>query len=271
MIVSTRRLFLRLLQPLGITTVCDVGSMDGSDALQFRRVLPAASILALEPNPKNFAVMAADERLRRARIRILPVAASDRRGEAPFYVIETDYTNASELARRGMSSLYQRADWLKLTSVVQVPTARLDEVIADEGLPVTAGCAGGNIGLWIDTEGMAFEAVAGASGVLGRTQLVHVEVETAPCIGASQKLFSDVERLLADAGLTLLATDQSRAAVQFNALFVRADALRRSAAEVRWHVAWEKAREAVAQVVRPLLPPPFKEFVVRRLGTARGR
>ena len=41
LILDTRRLFCRLLRTLEIETVCDVGSMDGSDALRFRRVLAA--------------------------------------------------------------------------------------------------------------------------------------------------------------------------------------------------------------------------------------
>ena len=126
MIVNTRRLFCRLLRTFDIATVCDVGSMDGDDALRFRRVLPSAAILALEPNPKNFALMAADDRLRDARIRVLPVAASDLRAEAPFFVIDADYARGRDLARRGMSSLHERSDWTRLSSVVQVPTARLD-------------------------------------------------------------------------------------------------------------------------------------------------
>jgi FkbM family methyltransferase len=109
LIVNTRRLFCRLLRSFDIATVCDVGSMDGNDALRFRRVLPSAAILALEPNPKNFALMAADDRLRDARIRVLPVAASDRGAEALFFVIDADYARGRDLARRGMSSL-TRAD-----------------------------------------------------------------------------------------------------------------------------------------------------------------
>jgi FkbM family methyltransferase len=90
LIVNTRRLFCRLLRTFDIATVCDVGSMDGSDALLFRRVLPRAAILALEPNPGNFALMAADTRLERAGIRVSPAAASDRGSLAPFFVIAAD-------------------------------------------------------------------------------------------------------------------------------------------------------------------------------------
>ena len=76
-VLSTRKLFARLLRTFEITTVCDVGSMDGADALFFRRQLPRAQILALEPNPSNYSLMRQDSRLRAGGIRLLPFAASE--------------------------------------------------------------------------------------------------------------------------------------------------------------------------------------------------
>jgi FkbM family methyltransferase len=247
MILDTSRLFLRLLRTFEIATVCDVGSMDGSDALLFRRALPTADILALEPNPRNFVRMEADEALRRRSIRILPFAASDRESEAPFFVVKADYATDRDLTRRGMSSLHCRSDRSQLAEVVQVRTARLDRLLSAQSV------ANGPIAFWVDTEGMAFEAISGASGVLGATQMLHVEVETAPCIGESQKLFADVERLLADAGFAAFATDQSRDALQFNVLFIRTDTLRTRAAEISRDAERQRlhtnARRAVARVL----------------------
>lgn len=227
LILNTRRLFGHLLRTFEIETVCDVGSMDGSDALRFRRMLPTANIIALEPNPRNFALMSADERLRRDSIRIFPLAASDCAGEAPFYVVDADYTTGRDRFRRGMSSLHRRSDDSHLAEVTEVLTVRLDELLADESL------ADRPIALWIDTEGMAFEVVLGASGILQSTPLVHVEVETERIIGTAQRLFADVERTLIDASFTLLATDHPTDVLQFNALFVRDEHLRMKQTEVR--------------------------------------
>ena len=99
---------------------------------------------------------------RNGGIRVLPVAASDRRSEAPLFVIDADYAPGRDLARRGMSSLYERSDWTRLSTAVQVPTVRLDELLVSEALD------GGPIALWIDTEGMAFEVIRGGSGCCGR-------------------------------------------------------------------------------------------------------
>jgi len=262
LIVDTRHLFVKLLRTFEVDTVCDVGSMDGSDALRFRRALPSAEVIAFEPNPRNVALMQADRRLARERIRILPVAAGDHDADAPFFVVRADYARGRDLARRGMSSLHKRADSSLIADVVQVRMTRLDEVLA--GANVSA-----RIALWIDTEGMAYEAIAGASGVLGRTLLLHVEVETVPCIGPDQRSLADVERLLVEAGFALVATDLPVTSMQLNALFVRAELLATRAAEVRWRLANEQLRRRVKSAVRPFLPLRVRRYLARRANAVR--
>jgi hypothetical protein len=116
---------------------------------------------------------------------------------------------------------------------------------------------------------MAFETISGASGVLARTQLLHVEVETQPFIGAAQRLFPDVERLLAAAGFVLLATDEPRTSMQLNAVFVPADLLRTNATEIRWHVMRSRIRQRVGRAVMPLLPTRLRRFVFRHANAVR--
>jgi FkbM family methyltransferase len=249
-------LFSRLLRPFEIVTVCDVGSMDGADALRFRRSLPTARILALEANPRNFALMEADEELRRRSICVMPLAASDHDAEAPFYVVRAEYAAGRDQARRGMSSLYRRSDGSQLAEVVSVRTVRLDKLLAGESL------VAGPIALWIDTEGMAMEVIHGASGVLQSTRMLHVEVETERCIGANQKLFADVERTLAEAGFVLLATDQPQHHVQFNALFIRADLRQSKAMKIRWWITAARLRRLVASTVLRLVPGRLRRVLV---------
>jgi FkbM family methyltransferase len=260
LIVDTRRLFLKLLRTFEIDTVCDVGSLDGAEALRFRRALPAADLIAFEPNPHNFELMAADRRLPRERIRVLPFAVSDRDAEAPFFVVGANYACNRDLVRRGISSLHRRSDSSLIAEVVQVRTVRLDDVLTKD--------LAARIALWIDTEGMAFEAIAGAARVLDRTQLLHVEVETAPFFGAQHRLLPDIERILA-ADYAVLATDHPREWSQLNALFVRKDSLRAHAAEIRAHLANERLRHRVKAVVRPLLPPRLRRFLSRRVHAVR--
>lgn len=262
LLVDTGRLFLKLLRTLEVDTVCDVGSMDGADSLRFRRTLPSAEIIAFEPNPRNFALMQADTRLAIERIRVLPLAASDRDSDASFFVVGAEYERGRDLARRGMSSLHERADRSLIADVVQVRMTRLDDVLAraDDSA---------RIALWIDTEGMAYEVISGASGVLGRTQVLHVEVETVPCIGRDQHLYPDVERLLLEAGFTLVGIDYPLSSIQLNALFVRSELLKTRAGEIRKHVVNERLRYRVKSVVVPLLPLRVQRYVARRKNAVR--
>lgn len=261
MIVDTRRLFLKLLRTFEIDTACDVGSLDGSDALRFRRVLPKAEVVAFEPNPRNFELMATDKRLTRQRIRILPFAVSDRDAQAPFFVAGARYARGSDLPRRGISSLHRRADGSLIAEVVQVRTVRLDDILASD-------TSAARIALWIDTEGMGFEAIAGASRVLATTHMLHVEAETTPWINAEQKVLSDIERILA-ADFALLATDHPRDWSQLNALFVRKDSLRLHASEVGAHAANERLRHRLKEAVQPLLPPRLRRFLGRHANAVR--
>jgi FkbM family methyltransferase len=255
-VVSTRHLFARLLRTLDVKTVCDVGSMDGTDAEFFRRRLPDANILALEPSPRNYALMRQDERLHALGIRVFPFAASDQESLAPFFVVHAEYEEGKNRYPRGMSSLHRRSDDSLLAEVVPVRTVRLDRLLTDERL------ADGALAFWIDTEGMAYEVIRGAQGVLTNTRLLHVEVETTPCIGVNQHLFSDVLRWLEEAGFELLATDEPRGYRQFNALFVRGDFLRNRAAPIRAWLALAWLRRGATRIVLRSIPPRIR----RRLG-----
>ncbi|HEY6126133.1 MAG TPA: FkbM family methyltransferase [Steroidobacteraceae bacterium] len=211
--VNTASLFERLLPLFDAGIVCDVGSMDGTEALRFARRLPHASVFAFEPNPWNLAPMRANLDLQRARVEIVPCAVADRETRSPFHVLRADYANTGP--QRGRSSLYPAVVASELLEVIEVPTVRLDAFLATRTAPQA------RIALWIDAEGMAYETLAGASALAARLQLVHVEVERVPCMNAAQKLYPDVRRLLATFGLREIASDGDSRHRQFNALFVR--------------------------------------------------
>jgi FkbM family methyltransferase len=211
--VNTRRLFISLLGDMRIDTVCDVGAMNGEEALAFRAAAPRARIYALEPNPHNFQRMQSDPRLASHDIRPLELAASNHDGEAEFYLVRADYSAPNSW--RGMSSLYRRSSEYPFAGVERVKTTRLDTLLSRE-CPHAA-----RIALWIDVEGAACEVLEGLSGVAERVQLLHVEVETAPVIGAHQKLYPEVKDLLGRLGFRERAIDLAPGQLQFNALFVR--------------------------------------------------
>lgn len=211
--VNTSRLFERLLPLLDADLVCDVGSMDGAEALRFARAVPGASVFAFEPNPRNLEPMRADRELRRAGVEIVPCAVADLSARSPFHVLRADYASANP--QRGRSSIYPAVVASELLEVIEVETVRLDEFLSAHA----ARCS--RIALWVDAEGMAYEALQGASVLATQLQLVHVEVERVPCMNAAQKLYPDVRRLLESFGLREIAVDGHERFRQFNALYVR--------------------------------------------------
>jgi FkbM family methyltransferase len=255
-ILSTARLFAKLLPALRIDVVCDVGSLNGADALRFRRAVPRADIIAFEANPENYHSMLATPALQRAAVVTLPYAAAERDGEAQFYVVPV--AGPENLARRGMSSLYQRPEAERRGNAVLVLTRRLDGILASRGI------ADRRIALWIDAEGAAFEVLQGASGLLDRVMLIHVEVETAPCIGTTQKLHRDVATLLESLGFTEMATDSPTASLQFNALYVRRHLAAPMRVALLYHTCLQQLRRWAVSLVLAVCPARLRHFLLRR-------
>jgi FkbM family methyltransferase len=213
--MDTQLLFLKLLKTLEVEVICEVGSMDGTDALLFRRTLADADIVALEPNPANFVGMQADAALAQARIEVVPAAAADFNGDAPFYLVPAPF-GPEERSLRGMSSLLKRTEMRYAGACISTRVLRLDSLLHSRA-------PDRRLAFWIDSEGAAFEALTGAAGIARWLQLVHVEVESAPCIGAEQRLYADVGALLRSWGFAEIATDASDDALQFDAVFIRRD------------------------------------------------
>ena len=246
MVLNTQRLFVQLLPVMRIDTVCDVGSMDGAEALKFRAAARAARIHAFEPNPANLTLMQANRALLDNDINIVPLAITNYDGDAQFHVTPAGYFPGQSW--RGMSSLYRRFDRPELLSSVPVKTARLDTVLAREL------SADPRIALWIDVEGKAHEVIEGAAGVMRHVWLLHVEVETEPCIAAEQRFYPQVKALLRRAGFTELATDGKRSQVQFNALFVRSALPATVRLGVRRRLALQHLRGSLGGATRKVSP-----------------
>ena len=259
MIVNTHRLFARLLPEMRIDAICDVGSMNGADALAFSAAAPQSRVYAFEPNPANLRQMRADRALQERNVEIVEAAATNYDGEAEFFLVAADYSQGDP--RRGMSSLHQRSGEWAPASVVRVRTTRLDTFLADKCQP------GVRLALWIDTEGSAYEVIEGLGGVARQVHLLHVEVETSPCIGSNQKLYPEVKALLRQLGFAEVATDLPRSHVQFNALFVRLDLSAAMRLRLRAWLLRARLRRLAGGLVGSLCPACLRRYqAMRRRG-----
>jgi FkbM family methyltransferase len=173
---------LGLYQP---AVVCDIGSLNGHQAIGFKRVCPDAEVIAFEANPRNYEAMLADERIRDAGVSVVNLAVSDHSGPVEFNVVEVpeDRPWAS-----GTSSLMERRSEHALDSVkVSVEATRLDEYLGDRE---------GSVALWIDVEGALDRVIAGLDGIADRVVLIHLEAEDIP-VWEGQATWSEVEQQLA--------------------------------------------------------------------------
>jgi FkbM family methyltransferase len=252
LIVNTQRLFAGLLSGLRINVICDVGSMNGADALGFRDAIPDSSIYAFEPNPQNFRQMQMDQVFVDRNIQLVPLAATNVDGDAEFFLVDADYTRRD--FRRGMSSLYKRPGDQGAATPVRVKTTRLDTFLLDKCRPDA------RLALWIDTEGKAYEVIEGMTGIADRVQLLHVEVEAMPCIGTTQRLYSEVKTLLNELGFAECATDQPSSSSQFNALFIRSDlsAITRMRTKASLGYAW--LRRLLLRLARRVCPTCLRRY-----------
>ncbi|HEV7605721.1 MAG TPA: FkbM family methyltransferase [Steroidobacteraceae bacterium] len=228
--VDTAKLFERLLPHVAPGVVCDVGAMNGADAARCARAVPGARVFAFEPNPYNLAPMLADATLRELGVEVIGKAVAEEEMVVPFHVLRADYSTVNH--QRGRSSMYPAVVAAEHLEVVEVPAVRLDVFLASRM------DAGARLAFWVDAEGMAYEVLAGASGVRANLDLVHVEVESVPCMNAAQKLYPDVKRLLESWGLEEIATDGHTHFKQFNVVYARAGLGRGLALRIALFKAW---------------------------------
>lgn len=184
------------------------------------------TVVAFEANPYTHRRF--DQTLAQAGVDYRHAALADHTGEATFLVRKDE--DGSPMAD-GQGSLLVRPDHEPGYEEVAVSTVTLDAEVVD-----------GRVAMWVDVEGAVAEVLGGAASVLGRTDVLIVEVEAVERWVEQRWLAGDVVRQLARAGLRAVGRDmQSR--WQFNILFVRDDLLARPAVADRIS-AWRRASPA---------------------------
>jgi len=183
-------------QPMGFI---DVGARGGVHDL-VSAVASDTAVLGFEPDEQACAELneaMASGRLPWARLKILPMALADRRGPATLHLCSAPTNHSLLPVNRSFAERYRMEKFAPAGTHALI-TERLDDVLfgtlADEPF-------------WgefikLDTQGTEYEILAGARRTLAeRTVALFVEVEFCP-IYERQKLFSELELALRDAGFT---------------------------------------------------------------------
>jgi hypothetical protein len=129
------------------------------------------------------------------------------------------------------------------------------------------------LGLWIDVEGHAFEVLEGLRAIAPRITLLHVELESQPCIAAGQKLYPEALALLRSWNFREIATDLPHSTPQFNALFVCGDLDARVLRKIESRLLQARLRRRLALASQVFCPACLRRFAAwrERFGASRQR
>jgi FkbM family methyltransferase len=219
----------RLAQELEV--LCVIGAHRLDELPLIDRLFPALRhIYLFEPQAGPLAALNALA-ARDSRIKVFPCAVSDADGVATFNVASNDGESSSLLNLGSHRELFPE---VTMQTTIQVPTRRLDSVLAEHGL------AAPDL-MIIDVQGAEYLVLKSfPPSVLERLRLIYTEVST-EAVYESSGLLPDVEALLATRFTNIgFAAIRADVPMHGNAVFVaRADA----DAAVQWTTR-ERLRQA---------------------------
>lgn len=220
---EAEREFCRLFRPEEPLVIADIGACEGEDTVRYARRFPRAQVFAFEPLPANQALVR--ENLARhgiANAELVPLALSDRAGEATFHVSsgrppelfagqDWNYGNKS-------SSLLAPAQagpmhgWIEFKEAITVPTETLDGFCARRGLDRIDF-------IQMDVQGAEHLVLAGATTILPRITAIWLEVSTRE-LYRGQALDRDIRALMARHGFRLVYSTYRGDGIEGDHLYV---------------------------------------------------
>lgn len=196
----------RLFRPDEPLVICDIGACEGEDSVRFARAYPRARVFAFEPLPANQTIVRTNfARHAVPNAELVPLALSDRAGEATFHVSSGrppdlfagenwNYGNKS-------SSLLAPAQagpmhgWIEFKEAITVPTGTLDAFCAQRGLDHIDF-------IQMDVQGAEQLVLAGATTMLPHITAIWLEVSDREHY-RGQALARDIMRLMKSHGFKL--------------------------------------------------------------------
>ena len=203
---ASNSLFRWLKSTARIRTVIDIGANDGAFLEFLQRFFGAERSLAFEPLPSARAVL---EKRGIPGLSIFPHALSNAAGTTTFEV--NAYGPASSMLRVSDLSRTEFPQTCAIAERIQVPLARLDDLVDPDTLP-------GGMFLKMDVQGVEDKVIAGGSRVVGRADWVMVEVSFRP-IYEGQALFEEIHAPLAALGFRLAGVKNQLSAASGEPLF----------------------------------------------------
>ena len=183
------QLFVKYIKP---EIICDVGTMDASQSVIFRKLSGTAQIFAFEANPYNYQRIIRRGTAESNNIEVVHKAVSNNSKQLVFHVQKCT-NNSEDQWKTGTSSILERRETVGDTEEVSVEAIRLDDFLNETGR------SGRSTALWIDVEGAGFEVLEGIKNITNNVIFLQVEVESVE-IWQGQKLKIDVQKLMSGYG-----------------------------------------------------------------------
>lgn len=172
--------FRRLFRTDETLVIFDIGACEGEDSIRYARLFPRAKVFAFEPLPPNQAIIRANfERYGVSNAELVPIALSDRSGQAAFHVSsgrppelfageDWNYGNKSSslLPPAGPGPMH---GWIEFKETITVETETLDRICAARAIEDIAF-------IHMDVQGAEDLVLTGAEHMLPRTGAVWLEV-----------------------------------------------------------------------------------------------
>jgi FkbM family methyltransferase len=197
---------LRLFRPQESLTIFEIGCCEGEDTVRYARRFPNARIFAFEPLPDNQRLVLAN--LGRYGVRnaeLVPVALSDRGGEATFHVSsgrpkeefagkDWNYGNKSSslLAPAGEGPMH---GWIEFKQKITVQTDTLDHFASTRDIARIDF-------VHMDVQGAEQLVLSGASRMLPSIVAVWLEVSD-KALYQGQALRPEIARFMGSRGFSL--------------------------------------------------------------------
>ncbi|MDR2119061.1 MAG: FkbM family methyltransferase [Tannerellaceae bacterium] len=151
--------------------ILDAGAADGADTIRFAKMLPNASIYALEPVAVNYHIL--EQQVSKYRnVKIFKMALADYNGECEMNISENTNQPGSPATS---SSLLAPQEHLKVHPHITfskkevVPTITLDEWAKKENIDHIDV-------LWLDMQGMEYRVLKSSTEMIHTVQVIYTEV-----------------------------------------------------------------------------------------------
>ncbi|WP_414566579.1 MULTISPECIES: FkbM family methyltransferase [unclassified Anabaena] len=179
--------------------IFDIGSCEGEDSIKYSRLFPNSKVYAFEPLPNNLSLLYANlKEYSTNNVEVLPIALSNEKGKALFYVSSGQPENLPKtddwnFGNKSSSLLppdkhIEYAPWLTFNQVIQVDTDTLQNFCINYEIKCIDF-------IHMDVQGAELKVLEGAADFLNNIKSIWLEVESIS-LYEDQPLKVDIENFM---------------------------------------------------------------------------